>query len=50
MYKLLKMQYQIWKKITKDDVARAVKNGKITAAEYKKITGDEYVVTKGADE
>lgn len=43
MFKLLKVQFQKWHKITEEDVARAVTKGKITADEYKEITGLEYV-------
>lgn len=43
MFKVFKFAYQLWHTMDKEAVAAEVAKGSITAAEYKEITGEEYV-------
>ncbi len=47
--KVVKRYYDTGK-YSKDDVKKFVKAGKLTAAEYKEITGEEYVETDSESE
>ena len=42
MYTVFKFAYQLWRTMTKEDVAFEVKRGSLTKEQYYEIVGEEY--------